>query len=123
MKNFLLSFLLRERFLGQFIAALVSIFAAWLLAYLPGANQIVVIIVTALFNVPDVASLDHSTITAVLTPLILTFVNAIVQEFLVRGNNTVLAELQDVGVYEGKVDGWFGPNAKKAIDRLTGFLR
>lgn len=118
MKNLLFRLLLKDKFLGQIAAAVAAVAASYALTYLPGAPEVVQILVVSLLQLPEGTELTQSGLTLALTPLILGLINAVVQEVVVRGNNAVLTDLKDAGVYEGKVDGWLGQIAKGAIDTL-----
>lgn len=117
MKKLLLSFLLKDKFLGQLAAWIASALAAALISFIPGAPEIVQTIVVSLLQLPEGVELTQPGIAAALTPFLLWVINALVQRVLVKDNNAVLSELQPVG-YEGKLDGWVGPVAKRVIDGL-----
>ena len=118
MKNLLFRLFLKDKFLGQIAAAVASVAAAYALTYLPGAPEIVKLLVVSLLQLPEGTQLTQTGLAAALTPIVLALFNAVVQEIVVRGNNAVLTDLKDAGVYEGKVDGWLGKVAKGAIDTL-----
>jgi hypothetical protein len=118
MKNLLFRLFLKDKFLGQIAAAVASVAAAYAFTYLPGAPEIEQLLVVSLLQLPDGTELTQAGLTAALTPVILGVINAVVQEVVVRGNNAVLTDLKDAGVYDGKVDGWLGKVAKGAIDSL-----
>lgn len=120
MKRILLRLVLRDKFLGQLAAAAASAAAAYGMTLIPGAPGIVSLVVGALLQLPEGTELSQASLAAALTPILLAAINAVVQELVVRDNNSLLADLQDAGVYDGRIDGHVGPVAKAAVDRLIG---
>lgn len=118
MKRLLLRLFLRDKLIGQIAAAVASAAAAYGMTYIPGAPDLIKVVLVALLQLPEGTDLTQAGLTAGLTPIILALLNSLVQEFVVRDNNKVLADLKEAGTYEGKIDGWVGPQAKKALDDL-----
>jgi hypothetical protein len=120
MKKFLLRLFLRDKFLGQIAQAVAAAAASYAMTYIPGAPEIIEVIVRALLQMPDGTELTHAGLAAALAPIVLALINAVVQEIVTRDNNTVLKELKTFGPYDGKIDGWVGPDAKAAVEKLLG---
>lgn len=118
MKRLLLRLFLRDKLIGQIAAAVASAAAAYGMTYVPGAPDLIKIVLVALLQLPEGTDLTQAGLTAALTPVILAVLNTLVQEFVIRDNNKILADLKDAGTYEGKLDGWVGPDAKKALDNI-----
>lgn len=117
MKQLLLSFLLKPKFIGQIVTWLASAIGAFVITYLPMVPDIIQKIILALFDIPAGVELNQVGIAAAVAPFLAWLINWLVQRVLVKDNNAVLSELQPVG-YEGKLDGWVGPVAKRVIDAL-----
>lgn len=117
MKQLLLSFLLKDKFIGQLVAWITSAIGALAISFIPGAPEWIQVVIVHLLQLPEGVEITQAGIATALTPFILWIINALVQRVLVRDNNAVLTELKPAG-YEGKIDGWVGPVAKSVIDGL-----
>jgi hypothetical protein len=117
MKQLLLSFLLKPKFIGQIVTWLASAIGGLVIAYLPMVPDIIQKIILALFDIPAGVELNQVGIAAAVAPFLAWLINWLVQRVLVKDNNAVLADLQPVG-YAGKIDGHVGPVAKRVIDSL-----
>ena len=118
MKKLFLSLFLRDKLIGQLAAAAASAAAAYLVTLLSGLPDFAQPIVSAILNLPEGTAITPATLTVVLAPLFLAVINTVIQEFLIKDNNKVLVDLKATGLYEGKIDGWVGPNAKAAVEKL-----
>jgi hypothetical protein len=118
LKRIILKLVLRPKLLGQFAAAIAASAAGVLASLVPGLPGFVVQIATVAFQLPEGTELNQMTIAAVLTPLFLAVINAIVAELLRKDNNKVLEDLAAAGVYSGEVDGWIGPRAENGVMQL-----
>jgi hypothetical protein len=119
MKQLFLRLFLRDRLIGQIASAAAAAAAAYLMTLIPGLPAIAQAALAAALSLPEGATLTQGGLTAALTPVILAVINGVVQELVARDNNKVLAELKLSGVYDGKLDGWVGPIAKKGIKILA----
>ena len=118
MKRILLRLFLRRPVIAQIAAAAASAASAYGMTFIPGAPEIVRVILAGLLQLPEGTQLTQAGLAAAITPILLAAINAVVQEMAGRGNNAVLSDLQDAGVYNGSLDRVIGPVAKAAVDRL-----
>jgi hypothetical protein len=123
LKRLLAALFLRDKFVGQLAAAAAAALAAYLMTFVPGLPAIAQAVIGAALALPEGTVLTHGGLTAALTPIFLAAINAVLAEFVVRDNNRVLDNLADAGIYSGPRDGWVGPLAQDALERLTGYLR
>jgi len=123
LKRILAALFLRDKFLGQLAATAAAALAAYLMTLIPGLPAIAQTVLAAALSLPEGTVLTQGGLTAAFTPIFLAVLNALIAEFVIKDNNRVLTNLADAGVYPGPKDGWVGPIAQGAIERLTTYLR
>jgi len=118
MKNLFLKLFLRPKITSQIASAISGLIAGYVVSVLPNAPEIVTNILGVLMDLPEGSTITQAGVVATVTPLVMILVNAIVQKILTGDNDKALAELQKLGVYNGTLDGWVGPEATRAIQKL-----
>lgn len=121
MKAILLNLFFSGRVKRRISAAIAAAVASYALQLLPGTPEIVSLVFAALLDLPEGTELSQRGLMLALTPTIYAMIEAVVLELRAKGNNKVLKQLQASGYYDGKLDGWVGPQASEAVEKLLQF--
>ncbi len=127
MKKLLIKLFFREKFVGQLSAGIAGVLAGWLLSSLPSAPAAVLTAVDVVINfvnaaadidLPKLAELSQGELAVYLALGVTWGINALVQQFVAKDNNQLLAELQQAGKYSGPLDSWVGPVALSKVTEV-----
>lgn len=118
MKRMFIKLFFRGKFLGQVSNAAASVAASYLLTLIPKVPDVLMGAVRAMGDLPPDFQFNQATLVAGLSPIIYSGISAVVQEYISKDNNAVLADLKAGGKYDGPLDSWVGPDAQGGIKSL-----
>lgn len=120
-KNFLMR-VYSSPVLGNLAAFVTSVGVSFAVAKVPYVTEVAVFVLTHAGEMPEGFQPTPSAITALLTtfftPFVLAFIKGAIQAVLMKDANKVLEVLSDAGVYQGKMDGWTGPDARESVNQI-----
>lgn len=119
LKRLAIHLFLGDKFRGRLSTVVAGAAASYLMAYIPGSPAFVEFLVRLIMDLPDGVEFTHTAVAASLAVPVSYVIDAVIQEFLIRENNKALSALRPV--YEGEIDGFVGPVARHAIEKLLQF--
>src|SRR5690606_7753949 len=109
----------KDKFRGQIGAFIVSLITSVIFTHLPAVPEFLNSALHIIGILEDGAVLDQAMLTAFLTPLVLSGINAAVSELMARATHVALSLPQAEGVYDGPRDSWSAPKALDGVTRLA----
>jgi hypothetical protein len=122
LKSRFVSLFFGDKFIKKISTSIAAVLFSVVASYIPGAPDVVKLILSTLFDLPQGAALTEAGFVAAVAPIIAVLLDFIVKGVIAKDNNTALAILKDQGVYNGSLDAWVGPKAQEAIGKLGDLL-